>query len=228
MKKLYFVLFQFIGLGLFAQALTTNPSPIVVDQPVTITVFVNSTDTDCNHFNNPTKVYMHAGIGNDAQPWSFAVVGNWGQDDGVGLMTDNGNGSWSITITPSTYFNLTTAQINQATKMGMVFRNEDGSQEFKDNGCQDFILNVVQNSSAIDENKLTDLQVYPNPVKTDFSFSKKISNLKIFSIDGKLIKSYNGNFDKYYRFSMNNLEQGWYIIGFGYNDKVYTKKILKE
>ncbi|VAV83085.1 1,4-alpha-glucan branching enzyme, partial [hydrothermal vent metagenome] len=49
---------------------------------------------------------------------------------------------WSITLTPNTYFNLTAGQEASATKMGMVFRNEDGSQQFKDNGCTDFFFNV--------------------------------------------------------------------------------------
>lgn len=126
----------------FSQAVTTNPTPIEVDQPVIITVYTNSTDTDCNGFNNPNKVYMHAGIGDDTNPWGFSVVGNWGEDDGVGLMTDNGDGTWSITLTPEDYFSLTPTEAANATKMGMVFRNEDGSQEFKDNGCDDFIFNV--------------------------------------------------------------------------------------
>jgi 1,4-alpha-glucan branching enzyme len=121
---------------------TTNPSPIEVNLPVTITVDANSVATDCNGFSNPTKVYAHLGIGNDADPWGFDVVGNWGQDDGVGLMTDNGNGTWSITFTPNTYFSLTAGEEASATKMGMVFRNEDGSQEFKNNGCTDFFFNV--------------------------------------------------------------------------------------
>ena len=125
----------------FAQV-ATNPSPIEVNVPVTITVDANSVATDCNGFNNPTKVYAHLGIGNDADPWGFDVIGNWGQDDGVGEMTDNGDGTWSITITPDTYFNLTAGEEASATKMGMVFRNEDGSQELKDNGCNDFFFNV--------------------------------------------------------------------------------------
>ena len=125
----------------FAQV-ATNPSPIEVNVPVTITVDANSVATDCNGFNNPTKVYAHLGIGNDADPWGFDVIGNWGQDDGVGEMTDNGDGTWSITITPNTYFNLTAGEEASATKMGMVFRNEDGSQELKDNGCNDFFFNV--------------------------------------------------------------------------------------
>ncbi len=125
----------------FGQALTTVPSPVEVDQSVTITIYENTTDTDCNHLNNPNKVYMHAGIGDDSNPWQY-VVGNWGQDDGIGEMTDNGDGSWSISIVPQTYFGLTNAQAAGITKMGMVFRNEDGSQEYKDNACADFIVNV--------------------------------------------------------------------------------------
>ncbi len=141
MKKSILFILLLASYSIFGQAVTTNPSPIEVDQSVTITVHTNSTATDCNHFNNPTKVYMHAGIGDDTNPWEH-VVGNWGQDDGVGEMTNDGNGNWSITITPQTYFSLTAAQASSATKMGMVFRNEDGSQEFKDTGCADFIFNV--------------------------------------------------------------------------------------
>ena len=121
---------------------TTNPDPIEVNLPVTITVDANSVATDCNGFSNPTKIYAHLGIGNDTDPWGFDVVGNWGQDDGIGLMTNNGDGTWSITITPNTYFSLTAGEEATATKMGMVFRNEDGSQEFKNNGCTDFFFNV--------------------------------------------------------------------------------------
>jgi 1,4-alpha-glucan branching enzyme len=142
MKTLFNILFQLTIILGWSQAVSLTPAIIEVDQPVTITVYVNSSDTDCNHFNNPSKVYMHAGIGDDNNAWGYSVVGNWGQDDGVGLMTNNGDGTWSITITPESYFGLTSQQASSATKIGMVFRNEDGSQEFKDNGCNDFIFNV--------------------------------------------------------------------------------------
>ena len=85
---------------------------------------------------------MHAGIGDDSSPWGYSVIGNWGQDDGVGQMSDNGNGTWSITIVPEEYFSLTAGQAVSATKMGLVFRNEDGTQELKDQGCSDFFINV--------------------------------------------------------------------------------------
>ena len=141
MKKTLLLLFLSLNFFGFGQAVLTNPSPFEVNQSVTITIDQNTTDTDCNHLNNPNKVYMHAGVGDDSNPWQY-VVGNWGQDDGIGEMTDNGDGTWSITIVPQTYFGLTNAQAAGITKMGLVFRNEDGSQEYKNNGCSDFILNV--------------------------------------------------------------------------------------
>ncbi len=141
MKKIIF-LFSILFFGILQAQVATTPSPIQVDQSVTITVDLNSTATDCNSISNPSKVYLHSGVGDDSNAWGIAVVGNWGQDDGIGEMTNNNDGTWSITFVPETYFGLTTAQASQVTKMGMVFRNADGTQELKATGCQDFILNV--------------------------------------------------------------------------------------
>ncbi len=141
MKEKIAILLMFFSTYCYTQ-LSTNPSPFEVNQSVTITVDINSSDTNCNSISNPDFVYMHAGIGDDSSPWGYSVIGNWGQDDGVGQMSDNGNGTWSITIVPEEYFSLTAGQAVSATKMGLVFRNEDGTQELKDQGCSDFFINV--------------------------------------------------------------------------------------
>jgi glycosidase len=141
MKEKIAILLMFFSTYCYTQ-LSTNPSPFEVNQSVTITVDINSSDTNCNSISNPDSVYMHAGIGDDSSPWGYSVIGNWGQDDGVGQMSDNGNGTWSITIVPEEYFSLTAGQAVSATKMGLVFRNEDGTQELKDQGCSDFFINV--------------------------------------------------------------------------------------
>ena len=141
MKEKIAILLIFFSTYCYTQ-LSTNPSPFEVNQSVTITVDINSSDTNCNSISNPDSVYMHAGIGDDSSPWGYSVIGNWGQDDGVGQMSDNGNGTWSITIVPEEYFSLTAGQAVSATKMGLVFRNEDGTQELKDQGCSDFFINV--------------------------------------------------------------------------------------
>jgi len=139
MKKitLFFILITSLNYG----QVTITPNPFDVDQSITITIDANSTASDSNGFSNPTKVYMHSGVGPNTNPWTY-TVGNWGTDDGVGEMTNNNDGTWSITLTPETYYNLTSAQASTITKMGLVFRNENGSQEFKDNGNTDFFFNV--------------------------------------------------------------------------------------
>ena len=142
MKKL---LYLFVLLGnsvVFAQAVTITPAQFNVTDPITITAsFASPT---CNSMGaNPAKVYMHSGIGDNANAFGYSVVGTWATDNGVGLMTNNGNGTWSITITPSTYYNITSAQQMSARKIGMVFRNAAGSQTLKlAPACNDFIFNV--------------------------------------------------------------------------------------
>ena len=141
MKKVLLLLLL-ISFNINAQV-SLNVGAIEVDQPVTITLDINNnTDTNCNGFTNPNKVYMHSGIGDNADAFGFNVIGNWGQDDGVGEMTNQGGGLYTITITPQNYYAITQPQADAATQLGIVFRNEDGSQELKDDGCNDFIFSV--------------------------------------------------------------------------------------
>ena len=155
MKKTLLILFILFSYVTYAQV-SLSVSAIEVDEPVTITIDINSTDSNCNGLNNPSKVYMHSGIGNNSDAFGYAVVGNWGLDDGVGEMTNNDDGTFSITITPQTYYGITQAQADTATQIGMVFRNENGTQELKDDGCNDFIypvgkvlINITQPTSEI-------------------------------------------------------------------------------
>ncbi len=155
MKIKLLVVLALIGSWANAQVSFDNQA-IEVDQPVTITLDSNSTATDCNGFDNPTKVYMHSGIGDNANAFGFSVTGNYGQDDGIGEMSNNGDGTYSITIIPQTYYNLSQVDADNATQIGMVFRNEDGSQELKSNGCSDFVfpigtvnINITQPSSNL-------------------------------------------------------------------------------
>ena len=143
MKKNGFLSFIFVlfAASVFAQV-TISPATFNVTDPVTITVTFPI--TTCNTMGNaPTKVYMHAGIGDTTNAFGFSVVGNWGQDDTIGQMSNSGPGIYSITITPSTYFGINPTQQANATRMGMVFRNATGSQTLKKApACNDFIYNV--------------------------------------------------------------------------------------
>ncbi|TNJ45215.1 T9SS type A sorting domain-containing protein [Tamlana fucoidanivorans] len=154
MKKITFILLFALAFHFSKAQVTLSPNAFEVDQSITITVDINSNASDCNGLTNPSKVYMHSGIGDNSDAFGFKVVGNWGQDDGVGEMQNQGGGIWSITITPKTYFGLTDTQSINATQLGMVFRSPDGNQELKASGCKDFvfavgivIINIVEPTS---------------------------------------------------------------------------------
>ncbi|MBN2776059.1 MAG: T9SS type A sorting domain-containing protein [Bacteroidales bacterium] len=71
------------------------------------------------------KVYMHAGVSlQGGTPWDY-VVGNWGEDDGLGLMSEISEDLWSFKINPVNYFGFNA----DADLLGinLVFRNSDGS-----------------------------------------------------------------------------------------------------
>ena len=208
MKK-SLILFIFFPYLLISQ-ITIDPNPFEVNQSVTITVDINSNDTNCNSISNPGSVYMHAGIGDDSSAWGFSVVGNWGQDDGVGQMSDNGDGTWSITIVPEDYFGLNATQASSATKMGMVFRNEDGTQELKDQGCSDFFINVGSFQVEL---------INPNEsavILVDYNASTQIiaqntngdANYELYA-NGELVDSQN-NISFYNGFQFTNLTENLY------------------
>jgi len=141
MKKITSLLL-FIASITYGQV-TITPAIFEVTESITIRLDANSSATDCNGFSTPSKVYLHAGVGNETDAFGTSVVGNWGQDDGVGEMTFNAaNSRWEITFVPKTYFGLTDTQADSITRLGFVFRNETGAQELKDNGCEDFIFAV--------------------------------------------------------------------------------------
>lgn len=92
------------------------------------------------------KVYLHSGA--EMVPfggWQH-VVGNWGQDDGVGEMQPLGNDRWRIRVLPHAYYGYSST----ATPNGifMVFRNADGSSTGKDDNGDDIWLDMGQDPPA--------------------------------------------------------------------------------
>ena len=87
-------------------------------------------------------VYMHSTY--EAVPFGGPVdpfVGNWGEDDGLGEMTNIGEDLWSITIDPFVYYSVP-EEITSISGLFMVFRNADGTEEGKDENGNDIFLNL--------------------------------------------------------------------------------------
>ncbi len=77
------------------------------------------------------KVYMHSGVITDSPAgteWQY-VVGDWGQDNGVGQMTpvDGETDLWEITLSPTARDYYSVPGGTNIFRLSMVFRNADGS-----------------------------------------------------------------------------------------------------
>ncbi|MBI4646390.1 MAG: T9SS type A sorting domain-containing protein [Bacteroidia bacterium] len=106
-----------------------------------------------------SKVYMHSGV--ELHPygdWQY-TTGNWGQDDGIGLMHEIGQDLWQITIEPVTYFNYPAD--SAVFGLFMKFRNEDGTLEGTDNSGNDIWINMSVEPPASSFNGVS-VQSVPN------------------------------------------------------------------
>lgn len=136
-KILHYLLFFIAGVGYAQQqnaTFTINPTSFNEDEQITITVSgVNPTVWNAGQ---PDNIYLWA--------WYYDLDGNqagdspnngdWTNSSEVQKLTNNGNGTYSITLTPTTFFNTT-----GITQMGMLVKAKDGSGNKQ---SQDFLTPV--------------------------------------------------------------------------------------
>ncbi|MFM2136793.1 MAG: hypothetical protein RL021_2193 [Bacteroidota bacterium] len=166
-----------------------------------------------------TKVYMHSG-GNDVpgpldgSSWNY-VVGNWGQDDGIGQMTNQGGTIWAITIDPVAYYSQASNGPVAGTsiaRLGIVFRDEVGVNSGKDANNADIFMDltttppetyntdgtpfagVVGTTSPSNVNNITNknLGIYnaPNPMNASTVFAYNLNGaanvtLSVYDVTGR-------------------------------------------
>lgn len=119
---------------------TTDPVCFNFQEPLTI---IYNASQGTSALEGASEVYMHAGVITDSETgtaWKY-VVGNWGADDAVGQMTKvtGETNKWRITLDPRAYFDVPSNET--IFRIGMVFRNADGSKEGKSDANGDIFLN---------------------------------------------------------------------------------------
>lgn len=147
-KKVLLLLSLVVFAGLISQAQVVT-EPVFPKAAQAVRIVYDATQGSSG-LREAEKVYMHAGIittGFDGTGWEN-VVGNWGQDDGVGQMTkvEGEEDKWEITITPQEYFSPGDKRIY---RIGMVFRNADGSREGKSPSNSDIFVNLDEEGLQI-------------------------------------------------------------------------------
>lgn len=146
-RILFSLIALFVSVGLSQAQVTTSPQCFQDDQMVTIRY---NASQGTSELQGASKVYMHSGVITDSPSgttWKY-VIGDWGVDNGVGQMTKVAGQTdiWEISITPRSYYSVPTSEV--IYRLGMVFRNADGSKEGKSNANGDIFVDLA--TSAID------------------------------------------------------------------------------
>ncbi len=189
-------IFLYVAADPSLNAVWTEPEIFDTKQPITI--FFDATLSDpagTPGLTGVSKVYMHSGIvtsGVSGTEWQN-VIGNWGEDDGMGLMTNvqGQTDQWQITLTPWTYYKVEDG--TNVFRLGMVFRNGNGSREGKDEGAKDFFIDVNQTITGFEEFKQESsrLQLYPNPANNAFTVllpdPAESVRVQVFDGQGRLV-----------------------------------------
>jgi len=198
------------------------------------------------------KIYIHSSVDltNTSTPQNSAwdnVVGNWGQDDGVGEMSPSGNTPdlWEITLTPQDYYGLPNG--SDVTWVAAVFRSADGNVKGTGNPGplpngfihtnQDFF---IQNQPMVATRNLNgeiiETSIFPNPTyanQVQIAMKGISGNVKIELIDltGKVLRSAQlevfGKERHQHDFDLGNISKGMYFIKIIGDNIVITEQLIK-
>lgn len=130
MKRLILLLLILISNYSIAQIVKIEPSDANGDQQIKL-IFDATQGT--KELVGATKVYMHSGVVTSGPTGTEFnnVIGNWGKDDGIGVMTKVAGQSdkWEITLGPTAreYYKVDAG--TNIFRLAMVFRNADGTKK---------------------------------------------------------------------------------------------------
>jgi len=128
-SKLFFLLL-FVPFAVKAQIVSISPkAPKPDGEAATITFDASQGNAELV---GADKVYIHTGVVTESEngtAWEH-VIGNWGQDDGIGLMTKvaEEENKWQITLNPDIRGYYKVPQGQPIYRLSMVFRNTDGTK----------------------------------------------------------------------------------------------------
>lgn len=124
---LFFACLTFIS---FSQLISITPSNGGAEDEITLIFDASQGNKELV---GASKVYMHTGVVTDnpnGTAWKY-VKGNWGTDDGIGLMTkvQGSTDKWQIKFSPTlrAYFGVPVSE--DIYRISCVFRNADGSKK---------------------------------------------------------------------------------------------------
>jgi hypothetical protein len=164
-------------------------------------------------------------------PGGWANGVDWNGTNAIQL-TNDGNGIFSGTFNPSTYYNVTAPLLgfkfvlNAAANGATGPWDNEGKGYNADSTCTDFVVYFAE--LGVEETGIN-YSVAPNPteVSTNFTFAAGTeATVSLFDLSGKLVSTTSG-IEKVTVIT-ENLTSGSYIYSIATGDKVATGKLMKK
>lgn len=98
------------------------------------------------------------------------------------------------------------------------------------NSVYDAVYLTVEEAASINENTLTDVQLYPSPIADQLTIelpSAEPASLQMYDLTGKMIVSQDLS-SSLSTVDMHTYDAGMYIIYITQNNKIFTQKLVKE
>ncbi|MFM8437382.1 MAG: alpha-amylase family glycosyl hydrolase [Candidatus Kapaibacterium sp.] len=132
-----------------AQVVTSDPSPVRMDQPVTISFHADRGSRGLAGFTG--DVYAHTGVittrSTGPADWRY-VKTQWGQNTPETKLTRVSANLYTLTITDiRSYYGV--PQSEDVLRLAMVFRSADNGREGKGDGNSDLFLEVIQPGMSV-------------------------------------------------------------------------------
>lgn len=195
------------------------------------------------------QVYLHSGVGLEDRdsPGQSAwqnVVGNWGQDDGIGRMQrlPENPDLWEIKLIPQRYYRL--REEDRPYWLAMVFRNADGNTKgtappgpfeygFIDENLDFFFRNQID-FETIREDLPEDLSIYPNPTIAGITIEpgaleNLIQEIRLINTRGQVLHRWSEiTTEKNIRIDLWQVPAGLYYIQINTANQSNIYKIIKQ
>ncbi|WP_250433201.1 alpha-amylase family glycosyl hydrolase [Hanstruepera flava] len=149
-QKLLFIPFLFLTVFLYAQTqddVTFSISPSAFEENEEITITVSNLDASVWGSTNAEDIYLWSWYfdTNGNQVGDSPTNGQWTDSNEVQKFTNNNDGTYTFTLTPTSFFNDT--GIGQ---IGMLVKSDDGAQQSQDELFYVGIITLILNNPTSD------------------------------------------------------------------------------
>ena len=220
----------------------TMPAAISIDPPdataydeITMTFNPDESCFTSGSLSGSSQVFLHSGVAlNTGEVWQYVIDFNGlGANGQSAQLTDNGDGTWSITYVPSEFYGFEPGLI--ITNICGVFNDGTWDKDGRDfeegtSNCTDFFI-PLNYSTGINDPSSGSFSISPNPVKNNLRVisDTKVISFQVTSILGEpIITSWTVDVNSF-SLDVNNLESGIYFIHLvDFNNNKMSQIFIKD